>query len=371
MDIIYDGNSIPNWFTNKSMGNQVKVELPLDWSFSKFRGYRICVVFKRKKPSRYFGNFGFRYFGYSLKNFDGAYLGACDPYYYREYFRDKPIRIDELDMILLHYTTSEIEWKKAKNFITFCFNESEGFELKEMGVRFVCDEDLDQEADISFAECQEFQLLVLPTHKKLNSITRLYYEAYGNEFHKKYRGSSIKYMDIIYDGNSIPNWFTNKSIGNQVKVELPLDWSFSKFRGYGICVVFKRKKPSRYFVNFGFRYFGYSLKNFDGAYLGACDPYYYREYFRDKPIRIDESDMILLHYTTSEIEWKEAKNFVTFCFNESEGFEVKEMGVRVVCDEDLDQEADVSMFQDLSTLSLHGGAWCWSGEQRRTYGCST
>ncbi|PWA45478.1 hypothetical protein CTI12_AA517650 [Artemisia annua] len=130
-------------------------------------------------------------------------------------------------------------------------------------------------------------------------------------------------------------------MGNQVKVELPLDWSFSKFRGYGICVVFKRKKPSRYFGNFGFRYFGYSLKNFDGAFLGACDPYYYREYIRDKPIRIDESDMILLHYKTSEIEWKEAKNYVTFCFNESEGFEVKEMGVRVVCDEDLDQEADV------------------------------
>ncbi|PWA45479.1 hypothetical protein CTI12_AA517660 [Artemisia annua] len=74
--------------------------------------------------------------------------------------------------------------------------------------------------------------------------------------------------------------------------------------------------------------------------------------------------MLLLHYTTSEIEWKEAKNFVTFCFNESEGFEVKEMGVRVVSDEDLDQEADVSMFQDLPTLSLHGGAWCWSGEHR-------
>ncbi|PWA38130.1 hypothetical protein CTI12_AA586390 [Artemisia annua] len=138
----------------------------------------------------------------------------------------------------------------------------------------------------------------------------------------RYRGSSIKYMDIIYDGNSIPNWFTNKSMGNQVKVELPLDWSFSKFRGYGICVVLKRKNLPDI------------LEILDFDILDTL------EYFKDKPIRIDESDMILLHYTTSEIEWKEAKNFVTFCFNESEGFEVKEMGVRVVCDEDLDQEAD-------------------------------
>ncbi|GJX85343.1 putative RNA-directed DNA polymerase [Tanacetum coccineum] len=66
--------------------------------------------------------------------------------------------------------------------------------------------------------------------------------------------------------------------------------------------------------------------------------------------------MIWLHYTTSEIRrWKEAKNFVTFCFFEDEDIEVKEMGIRAVCDEDLDQEGDLSMFKDLPTLSQHGG----------------
>lgn len=77
-------------------------------------------------------------------------------------------------------------------------------------------------------------------------------------------------MHMFYDGNSIPNWFTNKSLGNHVKVELPSDWSFSKLRGYGVCVVFKRKTPSTDFTDFG-----YSVKNFDGASLGGCDPYYY------------------------------------------------------------------------------------------------
>ncbi|PWA53772.1 Leucine-rich repeat-containing protein [Artemisia annua] len=144
-------------------------------------------------------------------------------------------------------------------------------------------------------------------------------------------GSSIEYTDIICDGNSIPDCFTNKSMGNQVKVELPLDWSFSKLRGYGVCVVFKRKGPSTAF--------GYRVKNFDGAHLGERFPFYYDDYFKDKPIRIDESDMIWLHSTTREIwKFKKAKNFVTFCFDESEGYEVKECGVRLVWDEDLDKK---------------------------------
>nr|GFA20424.1 hypothetical protein [Tanacetum cinerariifolium] len=144
-------------------------------------------------------------------------------------------------------------------------------------------------------------------------------------------GSSIKNMDIIYHGNSIPNWFTNKSMGNYVNVELPLDWSFSKLRGYGICVVFKRKSH--------WPPFGYSVENFDGSYLGECNPYYYDEYF-------------------------EAKNFVTYCFYEDEDIEVKECGARIVCDEDLD-EGDLSMFEDLPTLSQHGGALCiFEGEGR-------
>ncbi|GJS97570.1 NB-ARC domains-containing protein [Tanacetum coccineum] len=57
-------------------------------------------------------------------------------------------------------------------------------------------------------------------------------------------------------------------------------------------------------------------------------------------------------------EWKEAKNFVTFCFKENnEDVEVKECGARLICDGDLQQDVtNLSMFQDLPTLSQHGGA---------------
>ncbi|GJW42677.1 NB-ARC domains-containing protein [Tanacetum coccineum] len=173
-------------------------------------------------------------------------------------------------------------------------------------------------------------------------------------------GSSIESMDVIYHGNSIPEWFTDKSMGNHAKVELPSDWCYNKFRGFGTCVVFKRKKP--------FGLIRYSVKNFDGASLGGCFPYYHREYFEDKPIRINESYMIWLHYTGDTKEWKEANNFVTFYFEENnEDIEVKECGARLVCDGDLEQDVtNLSMLQDLPTLSQHGGAMCLSGVDQWT-----
>ncbi|GKC95179.1 NB-ARC domains-containing protein, partial [Tanacetum coccineum] len=86
-------------------------------------------------------------------------------------------------------------------------------------------------------------------------------------------GSFIKRMDVIYDGNNIPEWFTNKSTGNHAKVELASDWCVDKFRGFGTCVVFRRKKAFRTFE-------GYSVKNFDGSSLDSnYFPYYHGIYF--------------------------------------------------------------------------------------------
>ncbi|GJS94773.1 putative reverse transcriptase domain-containing protein [Tanacetum coccineum] len=95
---------------------------------------------------------------------------------------------------------------------------------------------------------------------------------------------------------------------------------------------------------------GLSIKNFDGASLANGFSYYCRKYFHDKPIKINESYMIWLHYTSDTWEeWKEAKNFVTFCFLENENIEVKECGARVVSDEDLEQDI-INVFDRLSLL---------------------
>ncbi|PWA74775.1 NB-ARC domains-containing protein [Artemisia annua] len=159
--------------------------------------------------------------------------------------------------------------------------------------------------------------------------------------------SAFDSLGIIYHGNSMLEWFTNRSTENHVKVELPSDWCYDKFRGYGTCVVFKVKKPHTSI--------SYSVKNFDGAFLTLK--------YSSTELNNDESYMIWLDYMSGTREWKEAKNFVTFCFEENnEDVEVKEFGVRLICDGDLQQDVtNLSMFQDLPTLSQHGGAMSYNG----------
>ncbi|GJS49536.1 NB-ARC domains-containing protein [Tanacetum coccineum] len=127
--------------------------------------------------------------------------------------------------------------------------------------------------------------------------------------------NAFDYLNIVYHGNSIPEWFTDRSTENHVK-------------------------------------------NFDGAALDRDYLIVLNEnFFQNEVMGIQDSYMIWLHYRRSTWAWKEAKNFVTFCFeNEDEDFEVKEMGVRLVYDEDVEQETDISMLQGLPTPIQHGGA---------------
>ncbi|GJT54086.1 NB-ARC domains-containing protein [Tanacetum coccineum] len=177
--------------------------------------------------------------------------------------------------------------------------------------------------------------------------------------------SGYPVFDILYHGNSMPEWFTNRSRENHVKVELPSDWCYDKnFRGFGTCVVFKCKKHFSTFKE------GYSVYNFDGTSIEEnCFPLASKEFLKKEVIGIQDSYMIWLHYTRSTWEWKEAKNFVTFSFfekNNNEDVEVKEFGVRIICDEDIQQETDVSMLQVLPIPTQHGGVlrldrafWSW------------
>ncbi|PWA39320.1 Leucine-rich repeat-containing protein [Artemisia annua] len=170
--------------------------------------------------------------------------------------------------------------------------------------------------------------------------------------------TKFNYLDIVYHGNSMPEWFTNRSRENHVKVELPSDWCYDKFRGFGTCVVFKCKKPFSTFKGY------YSVNNFDGASL---DPNRYITllidyYFEKEVIGIQDSYMIWLRYRRDTRRWEEAKNFVTFCFQENnEDVEVKQCGVRLICDEDIEQEADLSMLQGLPTPTQNGGMLGLSG----------
>ncbi|GJW28334.1 NB-ARC domains-containing protein [Tanacetum coccineum] len=210
---------------------------------------------------------------------------------------------------------------------------------------------IDSEGSISKTQCLDSSITSQGfVHQLSATLGYLGFETTRCEFFLQDIGSSD--LDIVYHGDSIPEWFTVRSTENHVKVELPSDWCHDKFRGFGTCVLFKCKKPHKFKR--------YSIKNFDGASLVIGDyfPYFSEEFMKNEVIGIHESYMILLHYTKSTWRWKEAKNFVTFSFQENnEDVEMKECGVRLICDGDLQLDiTNLSMFQDLSTLSQHGGA---------------
>ncbi|GKF56171.1 hypothetical protein Tco_0166511, partial [Tanacetum coccineum] len=175
---------------------------------------------------------------------------------------------------------------------------------------------IDSEGSISKTECLDLSITSQGSIHQLSTFLGRYFE-----------------LDIVYHGNSMPEWFKNRSRENHVKVELPSDWCRSKFRGYETCVVFKCKKPLSIFK-------GYSVKNFDGASLIPNNyfPNDLMEFVKREVIGIQDSYMIWLHYTRYTWGWEEAKNFVTFSFfQQNKDVEVKECGVRLICDEDLQQ----------------------------------
>ncbi|GKB67795.1 NB-ARC domains-containing protein, partial [Tanacetum coccineum] len=186
---------------------------------------------------------------------------------------------------------------------------------------------IDSEGSVSKSQCLDSSITSQGSIHQLSAFLG-YFGVHTNRCEFFLQDTDYYTLDIGYHGNSIPEWFTNRSTENHVKVELPSDWCYDKYRGHGTCVVIKRKKSSKLK--------GYSVKNFDGALLVK------EHYFPNIVENYLKDEVILLHYTKSTWEWKEAKNFVTFCVAENnEDVEVKECGVRLICDEEIQQEADL------------------------------
>ncbi|GKE10841.1 NB-ARC domains-containing protein [Tanacetum coccineum] len=95
---------------------------------------------------------------------------------------------------------------------------------------------IDSQLTISGTQCLDSSITSLGSTNRFSSFRQ--YAGIQDKRCKLLRcpGSSIEIMNIIYHGNSIPEWFTNKSMGNHVEVQLPSDWCYDKFRGYGTCV---------------------------------------------------------------------------------------------------------------------------------------
>ncbi|KAJ9556375.1 hypothetical protein OSB04_010989 [Centaurea solstitialis] len=159
------------------------------------------------------------------------------------------------------------------------------------------------------------------------------------------------YVDLKFHGNRIPQWYSNRSVGNRVKIDLPRDWCYEKFRGYGICVVFTSKKSCNSVDDYKIPMY---FVSFDGD--SSLDPHPYRS--ENDSTRVHESDIIWFHFTKENPIWMKAKNFASFSFGDSDDVEVKECGVRLVFDEDIEGETDLSIIQDLPTPTQDGGVFC-------------
>nr|XP_043619973.1 disease resistance protein RPV1-like [Erigeron canadensis] len=146
-------------------------------------------------------------------------------------------------------------------------------------------------------------------------------------------------LEIISNGYTIPRWFKSKSNGSHVKVELPPNWCFSKFKGYAFCVVFTLKEPC-------IGPPGFCVNNFDGASLAGIPA----GLLETIPIYNTDKKLIWLCIKTCDWGWQEAKNFVTFSFGDNKDVEVKNCGVRLVCDDDEDLQEEETV---LSMMTQH------------------
>ncbi|KAI3745623.1 hypothetical protein L6452_08024 [Arctium lappa] len=144
-----------------------------------------------------------------------------------------------------------------------------------------------------------------------------------------------KLVSIFLPGGRIPGWFSNQSTGDCVKVELPPDWCYKKFKGIAFCLVFTPRNPGRRKSSYGS--IGYRFKNFDGTPIGGEHPIP-DSVFQYENIGI-KSDQMLLGYNQSEPDWSIAKKFVSVSFDVyGADCTVKMCGARMVCEEDERQE---------------------------------
>ncbi|GJU82286.1 NB-ARC domains-containing protein [Tanacetum coccineum] len=150
----------------------------------------------------------------------------------------------------------------------------------------------------------------------------------------------LGYLGIA--SRNCPKLFKNVSIDSEGLTDVNSSCKTMAILGFGTCLVFKCKKPfNKFKVIF--------VKSFDDALIIDYIFPDLEEFGKDE-------DYIWLHYTRYIEGWEEAKNFVTFSFEvNNEDVEVKEFGVRLICDEDIEQEAHLSMLQGLPTPTQHGG----------------
>lgn len=141
LNMFLPGSRVPKWFTNRNMGDCVRLNLPQPWSYRKFKGFAACAVFAPKNPNGSKGRL--IEVDYSVRSFNNAFLcGSC----IETRIFPNEIRRFESDQVWLSYMIPrlgwEMRWEKAKDYIDVSFDIYGIYcEVKECGVRLIYEED--------------------------------------------------------------------------------------------------------------------------------------------------------------------------------------------------------------------------------------
>ncbi|KAI3746415.1 hypothetical protein L6452_08848 [Arctium lappa] len=162
----------------------------------------------------------------------------------------------------------------------------------------------------------------------------------------KYLGEGF---DLFFHGNRIPPWFTFRSRrGKPIYLSYSKDVCYNKIRGYEACLVFKPGKNfdarvSYHSLSCTIRY---SMHDYDYDSIGerVQERYGYlmTDEFSVESTRIDGLHLIWLFYSKCNMLP------VSFHFSSviNSYFKVNGCGVRLVWDEDVQQEMDLSTTQE-------------------------
>ncbi|KAJ0781636.1 putative TIR domain, P-loop containing nucleoside triphosphate hydrolase [Helianthus annuus] len=158
-----------------------------------------------------------------------------------------------------------------------------------------------------------------------------------------------KIVSVHLPGSRIPGWFTNQIVGDCIKVELPPDWCYEKFKGIAICLVFTTRNRNRRKSNYGSVW--YTFKNYDDTPIGNVHSFPDTVYQYEN-IGIN-SDQMHLCYHQSGPDWEKARDFISVSFDVyGKDCVVKMCGARLVFEEDAQEEEQGSGLKMIQWLPL-------------------
>ncbi|PRQ22095.1 putative leucine-rich repeat domain, L domain-containing protein [Rosa chinensis] len=162
---------------------------------------------------------------------------------------------------------------------------------------------------------------------------------------------------FVIPGNEIPEWYNHQSVGSSITVELHPGWFSNKFMGFSFCVVFRLLKP------LSLEWFFNCELSANGKFLREVGRVFGEEW--GQPV-LDHIWFVYVHRRWySKQEWQDIHYQLVFSFKtngrskkeriDEEIVQVKKCGVRVVCEEDVEELSETLLKQNNVGINIKRG----------------